>query len=509
MVVKDNDVGSVLSRKSEDDVSIATTKDDIKTKKYKIVEASPKGKILYRLIKEKKWNDIDLEECESETKEWIEEKNEDQSSRWKSLLIHLVCELKPPAKVVTEFLRCYPKSVSVKNSAGDLPIHIACREGASNEVIEELLLGDGYEAAKVVDCEGRLPLHIAVGNKTNSLKTIQTLISVYDRAARTPDDFSLLPLHWACSKNSPSQIVEALIQAYPYAVEAEDAWGRTPLALAKLSKSAGKAQTIELLSRDISSWTTALMSTVVKLSNKVLEFEQKEASVNKQLESLNETSEVIKQKEETIEKLNTEMKALEERYKDEMENLEKKHAEELEKNQEENDEVIAKLTKEKEDAEKKLADLKKLVDEVVAQLREHQALVEEKEASRKKLKHKAVELLKKIEKQKEETRAAYHANSLLKKECIDLQEQLDRKNEHLDDLESAFSQPLKSLAAARSKTGGSRTGNESRADLESVRSEGVPTKLVSAIDEKEPSVSPLVLERETSHCTKLDDGSEV
>ena len=390
----------------------------------------------------------------------------------------------------------------MKNSAGDLPIHVACREGASNEVIEELLMGDGYESAQVEDCEGRLPLHLAVGNKTISLKTIQTLISVYDRAARTPDDFSLLPLHWACSKNSSAQIIEALIQAYPYAIEAEDAWGRTPLTLAKMSKCAGKAQTIELLSRDISSWTTALMSTVVKLSNKVLEFEQKESSVNKQLASFKENNEVNKKKEETIDALNLKIKSLEERYEDDIERLKQKHAEELEEQQQKSDEVIAKVTKEKVDVEKKLADLKKLVDEVVAQLREHQLLVEEKEASRKKLKHRAVELLKKIEKQKEETRLAYEANSLLKKECLDLQEQLDIKNEHLDELESSFSQPLRHLAAARSKTAGSRGGNESRADMESTRSED-PTKPGSVIEVKEP----VELKNGNSNCIKLDDGS--
>ena len=90
MVVKESDTSVASSRKNDEDVSIVSTKDDIKTRKYSIIEASPKGKVLYRLIKEKKWDEIKLDEYEAELKEWIEEKNDDKSSRWKSLLIHLV-----------------------------------------------------------------------------------------------------------------------------------------------------------------------------------------------------------------------------------------------------------------------------------------------------------------------------------------------------------------------------------------------------------------------------------
>ena len=98
-------------------------------------------------------------------------------------------------------MRIYPESAGVKNYGGDLPIHIACREGASKEIIELILNADEYECAKVTDCEGRHPLHLAASNKNISVKTIQNLIKVNERATRIPDDFKLLPLHWACSKN--------------------------------------------------------------------------------------------------------------------------------------------------------------------------------------------------------------------------------------------------------------------------------------------------------------------
>ena len=120
-------------------------------------------------------------------------------------------------------------------------------------------------------------MHLAAGNNNILVKTIQHLITVYDRAARIPDDFSLLPLHWACYKNASPHVIETIIQAYPYAIKAKDAWGRTTHTLAKASKNPKKAVTIlELLSRDVSSWITAMMRTVVTLSNQMIEAKKME-----------------------------------------------------------------------------------------------------------------------------------------------------------------------------------------------------------------------------------------
>lgn len=314
------------------------------------------------------------------------------------------CEHRPPQKVVSELIRINPDSISEKNYGGDLPIHIACRDGASDEVIDVILNCDRYECSKVKDCEGRLPLHLAASNSNICVKTIQNLINVNERATRTPDDFQLLPLHWACSKNASPRIVETLLQAYPYAVEAKDAWERTPLDLAMMSNNPEKAQVVEMLSRNISSWTTGMISTVLTLSNKVLEAEKMEAKLKEQGKYI-ETFRSQYGKEQPLEAL-----LLEIQY------LEKKHTAEIRDMQEKSDEIIAQLRKEKDEAEKKMNNLKTLVDEVVSQLKKHQLMVEEKESERKKLKNSAVSLLNKIDEQNDEVNSLREENKKLKEQ---------------------------------------------------------------------------------------------
>ena len=59
------------------------------------IEATTRCTVLFGYIKEKKWDALleKLAYFESDAKEWIEEKNDDGSTRWKSLLIHLVSPL--------------------------------------------------------------------------------------------------------------------------------------------------------------------------------------------------------------------------------------------------------------------------------------------------------------------------------------------------------------------------------------------------------------------------------
>jgi len=294
-------------------------------------------------------------------------------------------------------------------------------------------------------------LHLAASNSNVSVKTIQNLITVFDRATRIPDDFSLLPLHWACSKNASPRVIETIIQAYPYAIEAKDAWGRTPHSLAKTSKNPEKAVILELLSRDISSWTTAMMSTVVTLSNKVLEAEKMEAEFKERNSEVSNLKELNVQKEKHIDALRLELKLLEERFVDDIEYLKKKHAAELEKQKEESDAVIAQITKEKEDAEQKLADLKQLVEDLVTQLKDQKALVEEKEVERKSLKERAVALLQKIERQKEQTLLVTEENQKLKIDKVDLQTEVEKSNAKLKQLKNIFQQPMQVLNEVKSR----------------------------------------------------------
>ena len=198
-------------------------------------------------------------------------------------------------------------------------------------------------------------MHLAASNNNVSVKTIKNLITVYDRATRIPDDFSLLPLHWACSKNASPRVTETIIQAYPYAIEAKDAWGRTSHTLAKKSTNPKKAAILELLSRDVSSWTTAMMSTVLTLtSNQVLEAEKMEVEFKAKSTEVGSLKALNDQKVKHIDALKLEMQILEAWFEEEIKYLKVKHSRELEMQKEDSDAIIAKITAEKEDIELKL-----------------------------------------------------------------------------------------------------------------------------------------------------------
>lgn len=341
-------------------------------------------------------------------------------------------------------------------------------------------------------------MHLAASNKNASVKTIQNLITVNERATRSPDDFQLLPLHWACSKNASPRVVETIIQAYPYAVEAKDAWGRTPLDLAKMNKqNPDKAKIIELLSRDVSSWSTAMMSTVVTLSNKVLEAEKLEAEFKEHLKEIEFYKDTVDQKDRHIDTLKLELKMLEERFVDEIQYLKKKHTDEQRIQKEKSDEIIAQLTKDKNEAEKKLNDLKKLVDEVVSQLRQHQSIVDEKESERKKLKQRAVSLLQKIEEHKDDALRTREENKKLKQECSNLQDEIERRDEHLKQLKSSFQQPIRMLQEAHSDD--NSTIEDSYYHGREMRHHGFSRTEIDVDRERVASTNV--------RCQKLDDGS--
>eukprot|EP00586_Coscinodiscus_wailesii_P012670 CAMPEP_0172514370 /NCGR_PEP_ID=MMETSP1066-20121228/259637_1 /TAXON_ID=671091 /ORGANISM="Coscinodiscus wailesii, Strain CCMP2513" /LENGTH=86 /DNA_ID=CAMNT_0013295009 /DNA_START=212 /DNA_END=469 /DNA_ORIENTATION=- len=77
-----------------------------------------------------------------------------------------------------------------------LPLHIACLNNASFEVIELLLSYYVYGARKQ-DNEGRLPLHYALSNMA-STEVIEALINAFPEGATTADIRGWYPIHVAC-----------------------------------------------------------------------------------------------------------------------------------------------------------------------------------------------------------------------------------------------------------------------------------------------------------------------
>ena len=95
------------------------------------------------------------------------------------LLLHLVCALKPPLRVVNEVLRINPQAVSHKSMSGEL-----------------------------------LPLHIAVGRNAD-VSVVRLLIQQDQKSLLTPDNNGHTALAWACRDDVSKDLVRLILEFNP------------------------------------------------------------------------------------------------------------------------------------------------------------------------------------------------------------------------------------------------------------------------------------------------------
>lgn len=122
-------------------------------------------------------------------------------------LLHLALKCQPPMDIILELLGGFPEAVSLPDSMGRLPLHVAAEYGASSAVILHLLVRN-ENAAGEQNATGKTPLHLACKtytlayNPTNDAKTME---------------------------HAFGEVVRMLGDAAPAAVNMEDNQGMTPL----------------------------------------------------------------------------------------------------------------------------------------------------------------------------------------------------------------------------------------------------------------------------------------
>jgi ankyrin repeat protein len=104
-----------------------------------------------------------------------------------------------------------PDEVCVPDGERCLPIHIACRSGASVDVIR-CLAQDWPESLCWTNKGGSLPLHTACSNKA-SVTVVQYLVSMLPNATGIANHYGWLPLHCACTYGASSDVIQLLIQS--------------------------------------------------------------------------------------------------------------------------------------------------------------------------------------------------------------------------------------------------------------------------------------------------------
>eukprot|EP00560_Eucampia_antarctica_P007164 CAMPEP_0197824582 /NCGR_PEP_ID=MMETSP1437-20131217/1802_1 /TAXON_ID=49252 ORGANISM="Eucampia antarctica, Strain CCMP1452" /NCGR_SAMPLE_ID=MMETSP1437 /ASSEMBLY_ACC=CAM_ASM_001096 /LENGTH=399 /DNA_ID=CAMNT_0043424265 /DNA_START=52 /DNA_END=1248 /DNA_ORIENTATION=+ len=88
----------------------------------------------------------------------IREKSANISTSCYTSNLHGACSFNPEVKVIEKILISNPDAIVERNVQGQLPLHTACINGASFEVI--IALAEAYpRAVSVADNDGRFPLH--------------------------------------------------------------------------------------------------------------------------------------------------------------------------------------------------------------------------------------------------------------------------------------------------------------------------------------------------------------
>jgi len=108
-------------------------------------------------------------------------------------------------------------------------------EAISNQdwdVVDRLL--SSPEVCQVRDEQGRLPLHNMFSYKRAPCQLVLKLIQVYPKAVSEEDDDKLLPIHHACFWGTSPKIIEILIKTYPEGLDHPNAFGDTPRNLCEI-----------------------------------------------------------------------------------------------------------------------------------------------------------------------------------------------------------------------------------------------------------------------------------
>ena len=114
-------------------------------------------------------------------------------------------------------------------------LHLACQRTPPADIIQMLLDANPDAVKSRSQPYGELPLHFATGNNMASLEVIRQLVDVDPSTVASQSTLGVSPLHQACTFHASYDIVKTLVDALPEALYIEDAHGRTPWDIAKVT----------------------------------------------------------------------------------------------------------------------------------------------------------------------------------------------------------------------------------------------------------------------------------
>lgn len=145
---------------------------------------------------------------------------------------------KPSEDVLEALFKGDPSRIKKKDSAGHLPLHIACNHIHSIDPdILSFLMEQDPDAIKKANKHGFLPLHKAVSanlchKRPPNIDNLTIIMEAYPAAVKKKTKKDQFPLHLAISEPNrrlSSDIVELLLNACPAVAEQQDKFGHLPL----------------------------------------------------------------------------------------------------------------------------------------------------------------------------------------------------------------------------------------------------------------------------------------
>lgn len=126
--------------------------------------------------------------------------------------LHQACaDPRVTVEMVIKILDESPDEVCVPDAERMLPIHVACRSGASLDVIR--CLGEDWpESLRWTNKGGSLPLHTACSNQA-SASVIHYLITSWPKATTVANNYGWLPLHCACAYGASPEVISLLVRS--------------------------------------------------------------------------------------------------------------------------------------------------------------------------------------------------------------------------------------------------------------------------------------------------------
>ena len=148
-----------------------------------------------------------------------------------NLPLHFAISKQFPLDIVK--LLCRGRHIlNSKNRIGDTPLHLACKSGNGEDVIQYLIKYKGCNPS-ISNNQGNLPIHVAIMNGSLhkwSLMTVQLLCKSSDMNVQNENGDT--PLHLACQRGCGKGIVECFTENQKCDVSITNHEGSTPLHIA-------------------------------------------------------------------------------------------------------------------------------------------------------------------------------------------------------------------------------------------------------------------------------------